>query len=247
MNIGLQLYSVRDALSADYSGTLEAVKNMGYTGVELFGNHLPAPEIKALLERYGLVAIAHHFVLSELDKDFAACAERVRVIGTNTLVCAWSMPTSEQPWDAILGVLEQVAAKAKAAGLEFLYHNHDHEILQSVAGQRVMDAILERTDGEIDIAWLTAGGVDAAAYLEQHAQKAKLQHIKDVRLEEGKWQTVELGQGSVPLEQCLRVDTPKTAWLVVEQDHSPHPMQSAKNNFEWLTKTLGTIAQDRFH
>jgi sugar phosphate isomerase/epimerase len=242
MNIGLQLYSVRDALAADYSGTLETVKNMGYTGVELFGNHLPAPETKALLERFGLVAIAHHFGLGELEKDFAACAERVRAIGTNTLVCAWSMPTSEQPWEAILEALTQIVQKAKAAGLQFLYHNHDHEISQSVAGQRVMDAILERVDGEIDIAWLTAGGVDAALYLEQHAKKAKLQHIKDVRLEDGKWQTVELGQGVVPLQSCLALQTPQTAWLIVEQDHSPHPMQSAQNNLGWLTEALAKIA-----
>jgi sugar phosphate isomerase/epimerase len=237
MNIGLQLYSVRDALSTDYAGTLEAVKNMGYAGVELFGNHLPAHEIKALLERIGLVAIAHHFVLNELEADFAACAERAHTVGTNTLVCAWSMPTAEQPWEAILSALEQIAAKAKQAGFEFLYHNHDHEILQTVAGQRVMDAILERADGEIDVAWVTAGKVDAVVYLEQYAQKTKLIHLKDVRTDGEKWQTVELGQGQVPLEAILQVRT-ASPWLVIEQDHSPDPMQSAKNNFVWLEQKL---------
>jgi sugar phosphate isomerase/epimerase len=237
MNIGLQLYSVRDALNADYVGTLEAVKTMGYVGVELFGNHLPAPEIKALLERIGLVAIAHHFVLGELEADFAACAERAQAVGTNTMVCAWSMPTPEQPWEAILSALERIAAKAKQAGFEFLYHNHDHEILQTVSGQRVMDAILERVDGEIDVAWVTAGKADAVAYLEQHAKKTKLIHVKDVRFAGEKWQTVELGQGQVPLEAVLVVKT-ASPWLVIEQDHSPDPMQSAKNNFVWLEQNL---------
>jgi sugar phosphate isomerase/epimerase len=237
MNIGLQLYSVRDALAADYAGTLEAVKNMGYAGVELFGNHLPAPEIKALLERLGLVAIAHHFVLQELEADFAACAERARAVGTNTVVCAWSMPSTEQPWEAILSALEQIAAKAKQAGFLFLYHNHEHEILQTVAGQRVMDAILERTDAEIDVAWVTAGNLDAVAYLEQYAQKAKLIHLKDVHADGEKWQTVELGQGHVPLEAILQVKT-IAPWWVIEQDHSPDPMQSAKRNFVWLKQKL---------
>jgi sugar phosphate isomerase/epimerase len=247
MKIGLQLYSVRDALAADYSGTLKTVKNMGYTGVELFGNHLPANQIKALLTGLELTAIAHHFVLSELEQDFAACAERTHAVGADTMVCAWSMPTPEQPWEAILTALEQVAIKAKAAGLRFLYHNHEHEILQTVAGQRVMDAILERVDGELDVAWLVVGNTDAPAYLEQHSQKVGLQHIKDVQFDGEKWQTVELGQGSVPLKACLEVSTPNTNWLVAEQDYSPNPMQSAKNNFDWLAETLGKIAYDRFH
>jgi sugar phosphate isomerase/epimerase len=247
MKIGLQLYSVRDALAADYLGTLEAIKNMGYTGVELFGKHLPALEIKALLTGLELTAIAHHFVLSELEQDFAACAERTHAVGADTMVCAWSMPTPEQPWEAILSALEQAVKKAKAAGLRFLYHNHDHEILQTVTGKRVMDAILEQVDGELDVAWLTAGRVDAAAYLEQYSPKVGLQHIKDVHFDGKTWQTVELGQGSVLLESCLGVSTPNTNWLIIEQDHSPNPMQSAKNNFDWLIATLGKIAQDRFH
>ena len=35
--IGLQLYSVRDAMAADFEGTLKAVKSMGYDGVEFAG------------------------------------------------------------------------------------------------------------------------------------------------------------------------------------------------------------------
>ena len=37
MKIGLQLYSVREALGSDLPGTVRAVKNMGYDYVELAG------------------------------------------------------------------------------------------------------------------------------------------------------------------------------------------------------------------
>ena len=37
--IGLQLYSVRDDLAADFEGTLKAVAEMGYDGVEFHGMH----------------------------------------------------------------------------------------------------------------------------------------------------------------------------------------------------------------
>ncbi len=235
MKIGLQIYSLRDALDADYEGTLRKVKAMGYEGVEVYGSQLPATETKTLFANIGLEIIGHHFVLAELEHTFEACVARTKEIGTNNLICAWSMPTPEQSWEDILESLRTITAQAKAAGINFMYHNHDHEISQTVQGQRVMDAIMEICNVEIDVAWLRVGGLEAAQYLEQNAAKAQLLHIKDVRLDGEVWNTVELGKGSVPLEQCL-VAAAKTPslWLIVEQDHSPHPMLSAERNYQWL-------------
>lgn len=235
MNIALQLYSIRDALAADYQGTLEQVKNIGYTGVELFGDHLPAAEIKNLLKTLQLEPVAHHFAFDPLKADFAACLERTAATGSKIIVCAWSAASPERPWESILTDLAQMNAQATAFGLTFVYHNHDHEISQYVGGKRVLDAILECCDLEIDVAWVQAGGLNPTDYVQQHAQKAKLLHIKDVKLEAGNWQTVELGQGSVPLAAILE-QAPKTAssWLIVEQDHSPDPIGSAARNFAWL-------------
>ena len=47
--IGLQLYSVRDAMEKDFAGTIKAVAEMGYDQVEfagLFGHS--AEEVKAI-------------------------------------------------------------------------------------------------------------------------------------------------------------------------------------------------------
>ncbi len=239
MKIGLQVYSVRDALAEDYAGTMRQIKAMGYAGVELFGNAPTAPEVKTLLNTLRLEVIGHHFGLSDLEKDFAACAARAKEIGTDNIICAWSMPTPEQPWEAILESLTSIAAKAKAINMNFLYHNHDHEINQYLGQQRVLDAILEICNGEIDIAWVHAGGANVQDYLEQHANKTQLLHLKDVKTNGDKWETVELGQGSVPLLECL-VQAKKTQspWLIIEQDFSPNPMQSAARNYSWLKERM---------
>lgn len=235
MKLGLQLYSIRDALGSDFAGTLQQVKQMGYQGAETYGTQLPAEELKALFTELDLELIGHHFVFAELRDNFEACAIRAKACGTNNLICAWSMPTANEPWEAIIKGLKTISAQAKAAGLNFMYHNHDHEISQVVNGQRVMDAILEICNAEIDIAWVHAGGADVVKYLEQNAKKIGLLHIKDVKHEDGKWHTVELGQGSVPLEACLKIaKTTPSPWLIVEQDYSPEPMQSAAKNFSWL-------------
>ncbi|MEE0839726.1 MAG: hypothetical protein U0L72_04135 [Acutalibacteraceae bacterium] len=49
--IGIQLYSVRDAMEADFAGTLKEIKKMGYDAVEfagLFNNS--ADEVKAIID-----------------------------------------------------------------------------------------------------------------------------------------------------------------------------------------------------
>ena len=239
MKIGLQLYSLRDALDLDYSGTLQQVKQIGYTGVELFGDHHSAVDTKAMLKTSGLTAIAHHFSFDQLHNDFAACAERAKAIGTDFLVCSWSMPSDSLGWQEILSGLSDIALESKKANLRFAYHNHDHEIRQSLGETSVLEQILLLVNAEIDVAWVHAGGQHPAVFLEQNAQKAHLLHIKDVKLEGETWQTVELGDGTVPLSEVL-ASALKTAseWFIVEQDHSPDPMGSAERNFWWLQSAL---------
>src|SRR5438046_7336104 len=62
--IGLELYSVRDAMHKDPEGTLAAVRAMGYTDVELlwsFGNFgRTTAQVRAALDREGLRAPSAH-------------------------------------------------------------------------------------------------------------------------------------------------------------------------------------------
>ena len=52
--VALQLYSVRDDLSADFEGTLKKVKELGYQGVEFAGLYgHDAEQVKKLLEENG--------------------------------------------------------------------------------------------------------------------------------------------------------------------------------------------------
>src|SRR3989442_6725760 len=62
--IGLELYSVRDAMGRDPERTLAAVRSMGYTDVELlwsFGNFgLTTEQVRAALDHEGLRAPSAH-------------------------------------------------------------------------------------------------------------------------------------------------------------------------------------------
>src|SRR5215469_17707143 len=60
--LGLQLYSLRDEFAKDVPGTLDTVKKLGFTDVELAGTYGLTPEqFRAQLDAHGLRAVSGHF------------------------------------------------------------------------------------------------------------------------------------------------------------------------------------------
>jgi sugar phosphate isomerase/epimerase len=68
--IALQLYSVRHDLDRDLRGTLQAVAEMGYDGVEFAGapKH-GAAELKVLLDEFGLTCCGWHTPFNLVQDD----------------------------------------------------------------------------------------------------------------------------------------------------------------------------------
>lgn len=234
--IGLQVYSLRDALAKDFDGTLTQVAKMGYEGVELFGE-IP-PHAKTLLEGLGLKVAGYHGVYDPFCQDLQKYIDLVLSLGAPTLVCAWSNATPEHGWETITENLEVFAQTCKKQGLGFAYHNHDHELSNKVGSEKVLDYMAKNAPTllfEMDVAWLYAGGVDAAAYLNTYASRTTLVHMKDVKKTAKGFDTVELGQGEVPLDSILAAARKtSTTWILAEQDNSDNPLRSAKNNAAWL-------------
>lgn len=235
MHIGLQVYSLRDALARDFDGTMKAVADMGYEGVELFGA-LPY-NTKSLLNGLGLKVPSKHGVYDEFVTDIQFHLDQVADLGASVLVCAWSMAGAHS-WEKITENLETFAQAAQKHNLAFAYHNHAHELLQKVGDQTVLDYMAVQAPTvqfEQDIAWVHAGLVDPVKYLETYADRTPLVHVKDVKPSGDGWDTVELGQGEVNLPAALSAARKtKSQWLLIEQDNSDDPIRSARNNLEWL-------------
>jgi sugar phosphate isomerase/epimerase len=238
MNIGMQIYGLRNELEIDFEGTLAKVAAMGVTGVELFGAHKSASETKAILERLNLTPVAAHVTFDTLEADLEGQIARAKEIGAGILVCAWSKAGDHQSWEQIADALERHAQACNAQGLSFAYHNHDHEILETVGGVPALDVIVTRAPSlklELDTAWLHAGGVKPSSYLEKYADRTILVHIKDLRKTATGWETVELGQGEVDLANTIAAaKKTKSDWLLLEQDNSPTPLESHGRNAVWL-------------
>ncbi len=77
MKFGVQLYSVRDRLDGDFKGTLWALRDMGFEGVEFAGNYgsMDPGALASFLKQRGLVCCGMHIGLDQLQ-DAGSAAYR---------------------------------------------------------------------------------------------------------------------------------------------------------------------------
>lgn len=243
--VGLQLYTLRDLLGDRFRQTLEQVAAMGYKGVEFAGVYggLNPGELRRFLDGLGLEVAGLHVPLEQLEQGLEAQIALARTLGAAYLVCPWIEPGlrgSEARWRGVFGRLERLGRACRGAGIRLAYHNHDFEFEEKMGGEPVFDALFASAPSlevELDIAWAHAGGYDPAAYLRKYAGRVPLVHLKDL---EGR-RTVELGRGEVPVGAALQAAlSGGVRWLLVEQDESPRPLESARLSLEWL-RSRGVI------
>ena len=79
---GIQLYTLRSAMAGDFEGTLARVAEIGYREVEFAGYFERTPEqVRATLDRVGLVAPATHVSFGELRDRLEMTLASARSIG----------------------------------------------------------------------------------------------------------------------------------------------------------------------
>ena len=185
--VALQLYSVRNAFQEDMLGTLRAVKEMGYDGVEFAGLFGKSPaEIKAMLEEVGLVAVSAHVPYAEMmedpDKTFAAYKE----IGCDYVAIPY-LGEEDRPLSPTYGEtlknIERLGTIAAKHGLTMLYHNHEFEFVK-IDGKYGLDIMYDTVPAsalqtELDVCWVNVGGETPADYVRKYTGRAPVVHLKD--------------------------------------------------------------------
>src|SRR5215470_18002123 len=86
--IGLQLYTVREAMKTDFEGTIAKVAATGYKEVEFAGyfGHSPK-DIRALLDKNGLSAPSCHVGYSVVENKWPETIDAAKIIGHRYIIC----------------------------------------------------------------------------------------------------------------------------------------------------------------
>lgn len=184
--IAIQLYTVREALSADWEGTLEKIAELGYIGVETAGFGY-APSRATAIQKYadlGLKVVGAHAPLLN-DDNSAELVDMMQALDNPNIICAG---TSRDGWstaedlDARVAEYNHAGEIARKNGLRFGIHNHWWEFAQ-VDGRTGYDIVIEQLDDdnflEVDTYWVQTSGANVAEFVTKHAARTTLLHIKD--------------------------------------------------------------------
>ena len=242
--VGLELYSVRDAMHKDPDGTLTAVRAMGYTEVELlwsFGNFGRTTEqVRAALDREGLRAPSAHISPISLFVGWNRSLEIAHRLGHEYLIVpSFTGETSGtlDDWREWADRFNTAGAAARRAGIWLAFHNEaDHMAL--IDGKVPYDVFVERTDPKVvrlqlDVGNMVIGGGDPFAYLQRYRDRYWSFHLKDV-VPDRSHDTV-LGTGTVDFKRLLSaVPDIDHKFCYVEQEGLEDALGSARKDCEFL-------------
>lgn len=266
--IALQLYTVRDNLSADFEGTLKKVKEMGYDGVEfagLFGKS--AAEVKSMCQSIGLIPISAHVPFVDMVSD-TSILKTYAEIGCEYVVIPYltdEYRPGKKNFSRVIEGAKMLGEKANSLGLKLAYHNHDFEF-EKLGGEYALDILYKEVPAsllqtQLDTCWVNVGGENPALYIRKYAGRTELLHLKDfvggksenmyalIGIDEnqkkdtmGKFEFRPVGSGIQDFPAILRAaEESGTKWVIVEQDQPCLGMSSlecAKVSIDYL-KALG--------
>ncbi|MDJ0654597.1 MAG: sugar phosphate isomerase/epimerase [Xanthomonadales bacterium] len=243
--IGVQLYTVRDLLSADVPGTLAAVAAAGYVEVETAGYaDLSPAAFKQELAQAGLSAPSAHVPLDQIESSPQQLIEAAEQVGHRYLVLPWLTPQQRATFDIyprIADVMNEFGASCQEAGIQLAYHNHDFEFVP-MDGKVPFDFLLERCDRELvkfelDLYWAAKAGVDAVALFQASPGRYPLCHVKDMSADGA---IVPVGDGTIDFaSQFTAGVTGGLRHYFVEHDNPADPMAS-------IRRSIGTVRKLRF-
>jgi len=193
--VGLQLYSIRDAMAADALGSLKKVSDIGYKYMELadykdrkFYGFEPS-EFKKILNDLGMEALSSHAAVEAtgITSDNAkAMADDHAALGVKYCVQPWinEEDRSIEKYKSMIAEWNEVGSIMKSVGIRFAYHNHNFEFLPTDGIIPYFDIFLKEMDAdlitmEIDLYWVTKAGHDPVEIFNKYPGRFKLWHFKD--------------------------------------------------------------------
>jgi sugar phosphate isomerase/epimerase len=187
--VGLELYSVRDALKQDPDGTVRAVAQMGYQAVEFYAPYFEwteaqAKQMRKLMDDLGIRCYSTHNNADYLEaKNIGHARDLNLILGCKYVVLAWTDPkTGLDGWKAVADKLNAAAETLEPSGLKPGYHNHQAE-WGMVSGQRPMDILAKNTKSsvmlQLDVGTCLEAGADPVAWIRANPGRIHSIHCKD--------------------------------------------------------------------
>ena len=243
--IGVQLYTFREAMGEDATGTLKKIAALGIKEIESAGSNkgyyygLKPKEMQQVCKDLGMTLRSGHIAL---DNKWQQTLDGAAEAGQEYLICS-SMPSKGQTVDNYKRVAEsfnKAGEESNKRGIKFGYHNHDYEF-ESDKGQVLYDVLMDNTQPdlvhmELDLGWVVASGNNPMAYFAKYPGRFPLWHLKDMDLT--KLESTEFGKGGLDIMDILehQKESGLKYYFVEQEEYTNNPWDSMKENIAYLRK-----------
>ena len=266
--VAVQVYSVRDEAAADFEGTMKAIKEMGYDGVEFAGLYGLEPEkIAEICKNVGLVPLSAHVPIDDMCADPEGVIGAYQKIGVHYIAVPY-LQENRRPgtpgWEKTIADIKMLAEVAQKHDIQMLYHNHDFEFVK-IDGKYALDMLYDTIPElllktELDTCWVNVGGEDPANYVRKYSGRAPIVHLKDfvgaktanmyeligikpeggaAKQEEFGFRPVGYGLQNIPSILEASLDA-GAKWVVVEQDR-PGPDKTPMESIRMSREYLKSL------
>jgi sugar phosphate isomerase/epimerase len=261
--VGLQLYTVRDAMAKDPKATLARVAKIGYnslegatyTGTQKFYGMSPK-EFKTVLKQNGQVMYSSHYMLGEqklngketkgtILNDWDKAVDDATEVGLKYMVCAFLMESERGNLDQYKKVVEHLnkaGERCKKSGIQLCYHNHNFEFVKQgnqIPYDVLMSADKDLVKMEMDIYWVKKAGQDPLALFKKYPGRFPLWHVKDMD-NTPQHSFTEVGNGIIDFKEIFKHKNESgMKYFFVEQDRCPgDPFVSITESANYIKKNL---------
>lgn len=260
--MGLQLFTIRDAMERDPLGSLKTVASLGYQDLETYGYDVEkgtyygykASEFKNILEDLQLTTSSGHYgfspflekPLDALERFVDQCIEGAKALDKSYITWPWLAPEYRnlEKFKLLADRLNIIGEQVTKAGLGFAYHNHDFEFTEH-HGETGYGIILEKTDPslvklQMDLYWVMHSSKwSPAELIAKHPGRYVMWHIKD--MDKLTRDYTELGNGSIDYTKILpEAENAGLEFYYLEQggNFAQNSMQSITDSAHYFKENL---------
>jgi len=242
--IGVQLYTIRNAMNKDVASTLKKVAEIGYTHVEgasygggKYYSMMPS-EFKSLLSSTGLTMPSSHIALNFFENNVEKTIEDAASVGLEYAIMPYLFEGQRKTLDdykKVIEILNKANEKAKGSGVTIGYHNHDFEF-RELEGQIPMDMLMSELDPsvimELDLYWVSKVEKDSLEFFKKYPGRTQLWHVKDMD-DSPERAFAPVGTGTIDFPRIFKeAELSGLKYFFVEQDRTKgDPFDAIKTSY----------------
>jgi sugar phosphate isomerase/epimerase len=259
--VGIQLYTIRDAMAADVTGSLKKVSDLGYKNLELadyangkFYGYAPR-EFKKIVNDMGMDIVSSHTQVEAAGitiENARKMADDHAELGVKYCIQPWINEEDRniETYKKMIADWNEVGRIMKDVRIQFGYHNHNFEFANIDGVVPYYDIFLVEMDPdlitmEIDTYWATKAGQDVVEMFNKYPGRFQLFHFKDMLEKSAPFYDVikdditSVGAGLIDFKKIYEArETAGMKYLFVEDDN-----QGNGKPFEGIEISINNIVE----